>query len=502
MTKMLFWGLCVVMAGGMMTDAKAAPRGVCGVFQDEARNATARIVSANRMEMRYKDAHIAPRFFLYQRSGNTLKAENLDAVYGDPLEFTLSGDGRVLRYSNMFDGEIRLQRNERLDCGAEDVATNPAGRACRQDIGVCKEKSRQASQEDLEALCADHLPFACLMLIERYEDAANATEGEEVPAVCREGDPAFDVTACETAVAQAIAVSFAKILSSDAAKPLAAGTLDRLPALCVENASSALCQEVAEKLWDGGRYLDAAKSLRHACAAPIDDASVCAGAEALAALDAGALAQPATEILPCGHYLAATGLISELTFTDNGNVGVGLGVTLRARLENGLVRIRHERGGDFVLRRLADGRLLGLDSFNRYALYSRDGGQERCAAPARYREAELKADCHAGESMAACCERGGVQGCNGMGHSAALAGDWDGALEFYQRVCAADVRSGCENMTKIGTEAAKAALESLCAKDAEAVACDVAELANWALLGTNRALQDALQSIEAEAASE
>jgi hypothetical protein len=57
-------------------------------------------------------------------------------------------------------------------------------------------------------------------------------------------------------------------------------------------------------------------------------------------------------------------------------------------------------------------------------------------------------DYRAGESMAAYCERGGAQGCNGMGHSTVLASDWDGTLPFYQRVCAADIWAGCENLTR------------------------------------------------------
>ncbi|MDR2364623.1 MAG: hypothetical protein LBD68_02040 [Zoogloeaceae bacterium] len=509
MTKIFQRGFRVATAvsllAGLMTaaGAQAAPEGVCGAFQDEAGGKTARIVSANRMEMRRAD--IAPAFFLYQRADNILKAENVDSTYADATEFTLSKDGSVLRYADAFGEEIQLRRSARFDCGAEDAASNPVGKACRQDIGACKETHGQASREDLQTLCADHLPFACLALIGQYEEAAKAADREEAPAVCREGDPAFDEAACKEAAAQALAKNFAKVFSSlyADAVPLAAEALDSLPALCAENVSSNLCKEVAEKLWEGGRYLEAARSLRRACAAPIGDASVCAEAEALAQLDAQALAQPTGgDALPCGHYLAATGLMSEFTFTDRGKVEASFGATLRARLENGLVRIRHDKGGDFVLRRLADGRLLGIDTWNRYAIYNRDGGQDRCAPPVVYREAELQADCRAGESMAACCKRGGMQGCNGMGHSSALAGDWDGALKFYQQVCAADVRSGCENMTQIGTDEAKAALESLCARDAEAVACDVADVADWAALGLNRALREVNQSMEEEAAAE
>ncbi|MDR1351275.1 MAG: hypothetical protein LBJ59_11005 [Zoogloeaceae bacterium] len=487
-----------LLAGVMAAaGAEAAPQAVCGAFQDEAGEMTVRIVSASRLEIRYKDVNRAPEFFLYQQADNTLKAENMDSAYADTKEFARTEDGRFLRHIDAFGDETRLQRSENVDCGVEAASTHPIGQACRNDPGACKEKYREGSREDLQALCADHLPFACGALIEQYENAAKAADDEK-PAVCREGDPTFDEAACEAAAVNAIAKIFSSLYADP--QPLAAKDLERLPALCAENVSSVLCQKVAEKLWDGGRYLDAAQSLRRACAAPIGDASVCARIAPLAALDAQALSKPAAEELPCGHYLAATGLMSEFTFVDKGKVEGSFGSMLRARLENGLVRIRHDKGGDFVLRRLADGRLLGLDAYNRYALYNRDGGQERCAAPVLYREAELRMDCRADESMKTCCERGGVQGCNGMGHQAALADDWDAALTFYQRVCAANVRSGCENMTKAGTEEAMMALESLCARDAHAVACDVAETTDWATLALGRALQDAARAMEKETA--
>jgi hypothetical protein len=77
------------------------------------------------------------------------------------------------------------------------------------------------------------------------------------------------------------------------------------------------------------------RSLARACATPIDDATLCAKARALATLNAKTLSQPAppTAALPCCHYLSATGLMSKFNFVD--------------------------KGGDFVLCHLANGRLLG-----------------------------------------------------------------------------------------------------------------------------------------------
>ena len=375
-------------------------------------------------------------------------------------------------------------------------------KACRSNLEACEQSIHAAPTGKIQVLCGAALPFACSELIDRYAKEAR-NEGKEEPSserptVCREGEPTYDEEACKLEASKAMQAMMAATMSSKEPKPLPASRLNTLPAMCLGNDSAGLCQKVADQLWIAGRYAEAVPMLNRACK-PLKDTAACDLAKQLVSIDEKALAAPAPDALPCGHYVSSKGLLSEPTFGDRGKVKTNFS-TLRARLENGLVRIRHDRGDDFVLRRLADGRLLGIDTWNQYAVYVRDGGPSTCAAPVVYQEAELKADCRPGEDIAACCKRGGLQGCNGMGHKAALAGKWSDAVKFYEPICAANVRAGCENMVAIygrgGDESAKPAVEAICAKNPEAVACDIADVTNWSAVGMGHAMEDAMRGLD------
>jgi hypothetical protein len=176
-------------------------------------------------------------------------------------------------------------------------------------------------------------------------------------------------------------------------------------------------------------------------------------------------------------------------------------------IANGQVRIRHDKGGDFVFAPVEGDALLGIDSWNRYAVYSRDGGAASCAAPTVYVEKPLGEDCPqpGRETIAACCARGSLHGCNALGHQRALAGDWAGAKPEYLKVCTAGVRVGCENLARAyehGDESIPDLLDALCAKDAAHVACDVRETTPWATLALSRAADELLRDLEREAEAE
>jgi hypothetical protein len=195
--------------------------------------------------------------------------------------------------------------------------------------------------------------------------------------------------------------------------------------------------------------------------------------------------------------------MSELDFGDRGLV-TGFGGNLRSRLEAGLVRIRHDKGGDFVLQRIGDDHLLGIDDWNRYAIYRRDGGATACAAPLVFDEKPLVEDCPqpGNETAAACCVRGSLHGCNIAGHQLALGNAWAEAKPYYLKVCAAGVRIGCENLTQVfargNDQSVPDDLDALCAKNARHVACDVRETTNWALLSFSQATDALLRDMERE----
>lgn len=278
--------------------------------------------------------------------------------------------------------------------------------------------------------------------------------------------------------------------------------------MCDRTGSAKVCNNAAGKLWAAGRYLQALSALQTACSDG-GDSDACKKAEPLLGMtDEDQRFAPATQ-LPCGDYAAATGLMSELKFGDRGMVEGGFGSRMRARLENGLVRIRHDKGGDFVFHVLNAQRLLGIDSWNEFALYERQGGADRCSAPVAYVEKPLEQDCPAIMEVGgakACCDAGKLQGCNALGNQRALQGDWTGAKVYYQQVCAQGVRIGCENLTQVyanaDDESVIDSLDRLCETDPKHVACDVRETSDWEMLRAANALQKLGDSLEAELPAE
>jgi hypothetical protein len=474
----------------------AAPP-ACGTYVDADSGARLEIDDAARARLLREG--MAPATQHYRVTDTTLRLFDTDEGYAS--DYTLDQDGRTLtEVEQAFRKTFVLQASRA--CAAPPPA--PAPGSCRADLDACFADSVGASADALLAACDDGLAFACVRWIDGLRSERDDAPIEQ-PAVCREGTPTFSQPACEDAVAgllaRALAEAAASMQADDA--PLPAQALDPLPALCAKHGSSKVCNEVAKRLWTAARHADARTALDIACERG-GDPDACRHATALSTV--ASLRVQRAERLPCGRYVADTGLMSELDFGDRGLVA-SIGGQLRARIENGQVRIRHDKGGDFVFAPVEGDALLGIDSWNRYAVYSRDGGAASCAAPTVYVEKPLGEDCPqpGRESFAACCARGSLHGCNALGHQRALAGDWAGAKPEYLKVCTAGVRVGCENLARAyehGDESIPDLLDALCAKDATHVACDVRETTPWATLALSRAADELLRDLEREAEAE
>jgi hypothetical protein len=502
-TLRLLAGVAVWCAAGC---ALGAPQ--CASYEDEEGESTITLVSPARLEVRPRGQ--SPRFYQYRQNGDRLDAINLSDLY-DQETLILLANGK--RLTGLYGDKSRpFLRVKSFACQTDAApSADPEVRACQENLKDCRSALHRKTDAQMEALCAARLPFGCLELLKRVQESSETSdelEEKELPPVCREGEVTFDMAACKQAFEQALTKALAKVFQSlyTDVDILPTALLERLPALCRDNVSAQICAKAAEHLWDAGRFFSAREAFSHACQMPIGDPEACQHAAALEVLtDANAAAPVALEALPCGHYvMSEDGLMSEFDFGDRGITHMGEYFSSRARLENGLVRIRHDKGGDFVLRALANGMLVGQDQWNRYAIYQRENCPTQCAAPVLYHETELKMDCRAGEDMESCCARGGIQGCNGMGNMAALQDDWQKALSFYANVCQTGVRSGCENMRTVfmeGIDEAKETLETICAKDDLHVACDILETTNWKSFAAIRELK-ALEKALKEAAEE
>lgn len=476
--------------------ALAAPP-ACGSYIDADSGARLEIDDAVRARLLREGT--APAAQHYSVTGATLRLFDTDQGYAS--DFAVSADRRTLTEADEAFRKTFVLAEAR-SCNA--VPPQAAPGSCRADLDACFADIGHASPDRLRAACDDGVAIACVRWIDSLREAHDVDPYER-PAACREDDPSFSKAACESAatalLARALTEAVGSMYADDA--PLPAQALATLPALCGNSGSAKVCNEVAEQLWIGGRHADARAALDIACTRG-GDPEACRHATALAGV--ASLQPQRAERLPCGRYVAATGLMSELDFGDRGLVA-SISGQLRARIEHGQVRIRHDKGGDFVFAPAEGDALIGIDSWNRYAVYTRDGGATSCAAPTVYLEKPLVEDCPqpGRESIAACCARGSLHGCNALGHQRALAGDWAGAAPEYLKVCTAGVRVGCENLTRAyehGDERIPDLLDALCAKDATHVACDVRETTPWATLALSRAADELLRELERDAETE
>ncbi len=478
----------------------------CGTYLDAESGARLEVIDDERARIAYDG--MTPLSQRYRRTGAKLRLFDVDDGYPD--DYTVSADGRTVASDDAaFRKTFVLQQTSA--CGQSQPP--PVGGSCRADLDACIANIDDASPDALQAACDDDLPFACVRWIDitrRKENASPLDAGP--PPECHEGTAEFSAEACDQAIAKALGTVLAEVATSMYADdvPLPPERLDALPALCARHGSAKVCAKVAEELWVGGRFAQARDALRVGCDRG-GDGDACKHVAPLSTLtDVQLKTVPATA-LPCGRYVADTGLMSELDFGDRGLV-TGGGGNLRARLEAGLVRIRHDKGGDFVLQRIGDDRLLGVDDWNRYALYrrddssrdngSREGSATICSAPTVFDERPLVEDCPqpGNETPAACCARGSLHGCNIAGHQLALGNAWAEAKPYYLKICAAGVRIGCENLTQVfargNDETVPEDLDALCAKNSRHVACDVRETTNWALLSFSQATDELLREVE------
>ena len=494
----------------LVADAAEAAILACGTYQDQ-NNENSQLVIASGTQARELSSGSAPRRFEYRRAGAELQMADLEA--GHVSKYKLAAGDRISDDLGFHEYVL----SEPAAC--EPQPPTAAAGTCRADLPKCLDDAYKADETTLHRWCeVEALPFACDKLIDLYQVQARASAPAaaelEKPPVCEEGTPAFSEEGCMAAARQILGEQMAKGLTEALgsmyadAEVLPGPRLDQSIAMCSRTASAAVCNNAAEKLWTAGRYLQARTALQTACS-EAGDPDACKKAESLRNLgDQDQRPAPAKQ-LPCGDYVAASGLMTELKFGDRGMVEAGLGSRMSARLENGLVRVRHDKGGDFVFRVLDAQLLLGIDSWNQFALYQRQGGADRCSAPLVYTERPLQQDCPAimeEGGAKACCDTGKLQGCNALGNQLALQGDWTGARVYYQQICAQGVRTGCENLTQVyahaGDESVIDSLDRLCEADPRHVACDVRETSNWEMLGMTRALQELGDSMEAELPAE
>lgn len=393
----------------------------------------------------------------------------------------------------------------------------PPPGSCRADLARCSDQIDTGDVDDatVQRWCEEDLPFACVALIERYQRQADRQVRSKAPdidlpdpppPVCRKGTPDFSESKCRALVEELItAMMITKVSQTlhGAATPLSPEHLEQAARLCQRRPSTAVCNRAAEKLWEGERHAAARDALVLACDQSQDPFD-CRKVAPLRGLTPAQLTPITAQALPCGDYVSETGLMDQFSFRDHGLVEGPNEARMRARLENGAIFLRHDKGGDYVLRALADGSLIGQDTWNRYNLYRRQDGPAHCQAPVEFKQVPLAADCPVNDHAAAsaCCKRGSAYGCNIVGSRMLMTGDWQAARTNFRTVCAQGVLVGCQNLAQVyamaGDEGVIDDLQGLCDQDPRHIACDVLETTNWVMLSLSRTLKEIADEIDVE----
>lgn len=506
--------------------ASGLPR--CGVFEAEGGGSQLRVDGPDRGVE--KGSYMSDRPFVLQRIDGSLNL--VDLTFGLASELQVQRGGRVLQRR-----ETRYRLTQPSAC-LPPVEHAPG--SCLADARNCFDNHRELSLPALESACAEGIPGLCRRLPERYREADQAPGSDtpseaqiaviratmekamaemDFPRQCRDDDPAADAEACmailearpELVEAVATAVRTATVAASmvdvfsPAAKPaLSDARLQRLQGLCTQVGESDFCKEVAGLQWAAGNLQEGRAALQVACDG--GDETSCRQSAQLQPLGEALTVVPVTA-LPCGRYDASDRMLEKLEFGDGGLVEFGFGSQVRARLQEGQIRMRHERGGDYVLQPLPNGDLLGLDQWLRFERFQRQPGDAQCSAPLVFDAVPFPQDCPRasidGEAEA-CCAAGKMQGCHVLGSRAALGRKWVEASQHYRKVCEAGIREGCENLVTLmensSTVDVRPMLEAVCKADGSGrhVACDVLATRNWGLLDLGQALERAVQEQSAD----
>ena len=481
---------CLLLLALAIASLPAAAQSMaCGTYRQDDGHATLHIESEGHGFL--ASAHSADQELRLARDAQVLGMVNLASGRMQNLTF---GDGDRRLGGDYHDFALEQPAS------CKPLHAVPEG-SCRADPVACMDSLRTAKPAQLRQWCSEDVPVACERLVERYQDQAkkarrDAARGDEhpeaAPAFCDPASGSYDDAACQALARVVLAEEMTKsMFGLDRAPPapLPAAQLVEVMDLCRQYPRKDFCQTVANVQWDAGRLLEARQALQHACSARAD-APACGKLAPLIGLPADALTPATASVLPCGTYLAEHGAPSTLRFGDAGVVTVsGYGNRLRARVQDGLIRVRGDVGDALVLQPLRDGSLAGVDSKARFARYVRQpGAVNACSASRVFKEMPLPLDCPAlgrDGGAAACCKAGQLLGCKLAAIALTEERQWDHAMPHLVTLCTAGVREGCLGLAGLYEHTADPVvprtLAAICAQDGSGThtACDVDATRNW-----------------------
>lgn len=327
LTQIRVFFLLLFTSLSFVTFAAPASGLTCGIYTGVGKEI--RVLNHEVLQQSYPTE---TSLYQYHVEGNTIKLVSFGQLMDDKWE--VSADGKTIHIPIFkFEYVFKEEKNclENLPQPKSEV-----GKTCWNDMKACSNMLYQIDIKQLKQLCEDHIDAACRSWEGRSSAAAS---GQSLYAT---------ITAIPAAPVQEYTNTMAT--------------------LCRSGVSANLCGEAAKAQWLSGQYLAARDTLQVACAAPINDPSACKDVANLASLTEQDIASPAPGIPTGAFALIETG-DPDFTLDEEGTVKMKGIAPVKAQEENGIIRIRHNKGGDFAFRRAGKDKLIGLDFWNQVKVY-------------------------------------------------------------------------------------------------------------------------------------
>ncbi|WP_379058402.1 hypothetical protein V6M93_19695 [Pectobacterium brasiliense] len=306
----------------------------CGIYTNDS-GVKAYVINSQVLQKKYKDEYITSRYTLDNGKVNIISIDSLN-----PPEINELIEQKKVKY---FNEEYVL--TERKNCKENiGIPKSKIGKKCWDNIDTCSWLIVESDVKTLKELCQENFYTACQLWHNRvfFQNEINTITEEttnfDMP---RKSDPEWIETITES---------------------------------CRSGLSELMCNNAARSLWNNGQYLAARDALQLACNTRVWDDSVCQKADDLRSLTENDIASSVSG-LPVGHYATRGGDV-DFTITKNGTVIITGSPSVKAQLDNGLIRIPRDlekeaidRRSDFILRRAGENKLIGLDIWNTFKVY-------------------------------------------------------------------------------------------------------------------------------------
>ncbi|MEI7179994.1 hypothetical protein WCT65_13105 [Pectobacterium carotovorum] len=299
----------------------------CGIYTSD-RGFEIHVMNTQLLHKVYKNDRITAHYVLNENKVDMVSMESLMTS-----EFDISPDRKTLKD---FSGEYVL--TEAKECSKNvKKPENEISKQCWENMSACSTLMQKSDVNTLKQLCLDNIYAAC----EQWDSIAFA------------GDRIKKALAATT--------------NLDLPMPLDPEWIATVVESCRTGLSGKMCNEAANALWNSGQYLAARDALQRACDALEWNSKGCPKAEALQSLTESDISSPASG-LPVGHYVTRSGG-PELFIAQDGTVKMKGNSSVKAHLDNALIRIPRGQKDDFVFRRAGENKLVGIDSENTFKVY-------------------------------------------------------------------------------------------------------------------------------------